>query len=125
MVKNKIIWALHPQFYSTQLKLPNNHSKIILTVTKNKNKTIFKIKPLDHKTIGVTDIIINSKSRIKKIIQKIKKRKDTGNTLTLKESNPHSNLSLLINFELIKILIPPIIIGTNKEIKKYIIITHI
>jgi hypothetical protein len=64
----------------------------------------------------VTDIIINSKSKIKKIIQKTKKRKDTGNTLTLKESNPHSNLSDLINFELIKNLAPPITIGIIKEI---------
>jgi hypothetical protein len=112
-------------FYSTHLNLPNNHSIIILKVTKNKNNTIFKMKPLDQTIIGVIDIIINSKSKIKKIIQKIKKRNDTGNTLTLKESNPHSNLSLLINFDLIKNLINPIIIGTNKEIIKYNNITHI
>ena len=64
------------------------------------------------------DIIINSKSKIKKIIQKIKKRRDTGNTLTLKESNPHSKESILINLELIKNLPKPIINGTNKEINK-------
>jgi hypothetical protein len=98
---------------------------IILKVTKNKKTTIFKIKPLAHITKGVTDIRINSKSKIKKIIQKIKKRKDTGNTLTLKESNPHSNISLLINFELTRTLASPITIGTIKEINKYINITHI
>ena len=71
------------------------------------------------------DIIINSKSRIKKIMQKIKKRRETGNTLTLKESNPHSKDSVFINFDLINNL--PIIIrlGTNKEIKKYVNISHI
>ena len=67
-------------------------------------------------TIGVTDIIINSKSKIKKIIQKTKKRKETGKTLTLKESNPHSNLSALINLDLTKNLPIPITIGTNTEI---------
>jgi hypothetical protein len=76
------------------------------------------IKPLSHKTKGLTDMIINSKSKIKKIIQKIKKRSETGNTLTLKESNPHSNLSILINFDLTKSLPTPITIGTNKEINK-------
>ena len=75
------------------------------------------IKPLDQITIGVTDIIINSKSRTKKIIQKIKKRNETGNTLTLKESNPHSKPSLLINLELTKKLKAPIIKGTSIEIK--------
>lgn len=64
------------------------------------------------------DIIINSKSRIKKIMQKIKKRRETGNTLTLKESNPHSKESILINLDLIKNLARAIIIGTNKEINK-------
>jgi len=109
----------HPQFnYSTQLKLPNNHSINILKVTKNKKITILIIKPFIHNTKGVIDIIINSKSKIKKIIQKIKKRKDTGNTLTLKESNPHSNESVLINFDLIKNLPIPIIAGTIKEINK-------
>ena len=83
------------------------------------------IKPVDHIIIGVTDIIINSKSRIKKIIQKIKNRKETGNTLTLKESNPHSNLSILINFELTKILNKPIILGIIREINKYNPIIHI
>jgi len=83
------------------------------------------IKPLDHKTIGVIDIIINSKSKIKKIIQKIKNRKDTGNTLTLKESNPHSKLSILINFILTKNLATPIIKGIIKEIITYIIKIHI
>jgi len=85
-------------------------------VTKNKKIIIFKIKPLDHKTKGVTDIIINSKSKIKKIIQKIKKRSDTGKTLTLKESNPHSKESELINFDLTKNLATPIITGTTKAI---------
>jgi len=94
-------------------------------VTRNKNTTIFRIKPLAHITKGVIDIIINSKSKIKKIIQKIKNRKETGKTLTLKESNPHSKVSVLINFELIKNLINPIIAGTKKEINKYINITHI
>lgn len=64
------------------------------------------------------DIIINSKSKIKKIMQKIKKRRETGNTLTLKESNPHSKESILINLDLIKNLPKPIIIGTIKEINK-------
>jgi len=104
--------ALHPQLsYSTHLNLPNIHSITILTVTKNKKITIFTINPLTHITSGVTDMIINSKSKIKKIIQKIKKRNDTGNTLTLKESKPHSNLSALINFDLTKNLPTPIIIG--------------
>ena len=68
--------------------------------------------------MGVIDIKINSKSKIKKIIQNTKKRNDTGKTLTLKESNPHSNASVLINLELINNL--PIIIkpGTMKEINK-------
>jgi len=109
---------LHPQFYSTHLRLPNNHSIIILKVTKNKKITILIINPLAHITKGVTDIIINSKSKIKKIIQKIKKRSDTGNTLTLKESNPHSKLSALINLDVTKKLIKPIIAGSNKEINK-------
>jgi len=94
-------------------------------VTKNKKITIFTIKPLDHITKGVTDIIINSKSKIKKIIQKIKNRNETGNTLTLKESKPHSNPSVLINLDLINKLPSAIIAGTNKEINKYIIIIHI
>ncbi len=67
----------------------------------------------------MTDIIINSKSKIKKIIQKIKKRKDTGNTLTLKESNPHSNPSEDINLVLTKNLIIPITIGIIIEINTY------
>lgn len=75
--------------------------------------------------MGVTDIIINSKSKIRKIIQKIKKRKDTGKTLTLNESNPHSNLSELINFELTKSLPKPITAGTIKEINTYIKKIHI
>lgn len=75
-------------------------------------------KPLPHITIGVTDIIINSKSKIKKIMQKIKNRKETGNTLTLKESKPHSKASALINFDLIKNLPKAIIAGTTKEINK-------
>ena len=114
----------HPS-YSTQLNLPNNHSINILSVTKNKNTIIFKIKPEDHITNGVTDIMINSKSKIKKIIQKIKKRKETGNTLTLKESNPHSNPSVLINFDLTKNLPKPISKGTIIEINTYNIIIHI
>lgn len=109
---------VHPQFYSIQLSLPNIHSPSILTVTKNKKITIFTIKPVDHKIIGVTDIIISSKSKIKKMIQKIKKRKDTGNTLTLKESNPHSKVSFLINLELTKNLNKPINKGILKEISK-------
>lgn len=68
--------------------------------------------------MGVKDIIINSKSKIKKIIQKTKNRNDTGKTLTLKESNPHSNESFLINFELINKLPNNIKIGTIKEINK-------
>jgi hypothetical protein len=97
----------------------------MLNVTRERKITIFTIKPLDHITKGVTDMIISSKSKIKKIIQKIKKRKDTGNTLTLKESKPHSKPSVLINFDLTNKLIRPIIIGTNKEINKYNLITHI
>lgn len=104
--------------YSTHLSLPNNHSSNILTVTKNKKITIFTINPLDQTTNGVTDIMINSKSKIKKIIQKIKKRKETGKTLTLKESKPHSNLSLLINLEETNILPKPINAGTTIEINK-------
>lgn len=74
--------------------------------------------PLDHITIGVTDIIINSKSKIKKIIQKTKKRSETGKTLTLNESKPHSNLSDLINLALTKNLPIPITIGIITEINK-------
>jgi len=85
-------------------------------VTKNKKIIIFTIKPLDQTTIGATDIIISSKSKIKKMIQKIKKRRDTGKTLTLKESKPHSNPSVLMNLDLTKKLINPIIIGTTIEI---------
>jgi len=114
-----------PPVYSTQLKLPNNHSIIILTVTKNKKITILTTKPLDHIVNGVTDIIINSKSKIKKIIQKIKNRKETGNTLTLKESNPHSKPSALMNLEETKNLPKPIIVGTKTEINKYNLIIHI
>ena len=62
-------------------------------------------------------MIINSKSKIKKIMQKIKKRKETGNTLTLKESNPHSKESALMTFAISNSLSPPIIIGTIKAIK--------
>jgi len=91
---------------------------IILTVTNNKKITIFKINPLDHTINGVTDIMINSKSKIKKIIQNTKKRNETGKTLTLKESNPHSKVSDLINLELIKKLINPITKGTIIEINK-------
>jgi len=94
-------------------------------VTKNKKITILIIKPLDHITKGVTDIIINSKSKIRKMIQKIKKRRETGNTLTLKESKPHSKVSLLINLDLTKILPNPMIKGTNKAINKYNNIIHI
>jgi len=119
------LWALSPSVYSTHLRLPNNHSIIILKVTKNKKTTILIIKPFIHRTKGVTDIIISSKSKIKKIIQKIKNRKETGKTLTLKESNPHSKVSLLINLELTKNLATPITNGKIKEIIKYTIIIHI
>ncbi len=61
-------------------------------------------------------MIINSKSKIKKMIQKIKNRNDTGKTLTLKESKPHSNPSMLINLDLTIKLINPMIIGTKIEI---------
>jgi hypothetical protein len=115
---SKVVWALSPPVYSTQLNLPNNHSMIILNVTKNKKITILIIKPFAHITIGVTDMIMSSKSKIKKIIQKIKNRKETGKTLTLKESNPHSKPSTLINLDLIKILPKPIIAGTTTEINK-------
>lgn len=112
-------------FYSTHLNLPNNHSINILTVTKVKKITIFKINPFHHITIGVTDIKISSKSKIKKIIQKTKNRKETGKTLTLKESKPHSKVSFLINLELI-INLPSIIKpGTIKEINTYLNKTHI
>jgi len=63
-------------------------------------------------------MIINSKSNTKKIIQKIKKRKETGKILTLNESKPHSNLSALINFDLIKNLIKHMTAGTTIEINK-------
>jgi hypothetical protein len=117
-------YRYHP-FYSTQLKLPNNHSINMLIVTILKKTTIFKINPFHHKTMGVTDIIISSKSRIKKMIQNTKKRKETGNTLTLKESNPHSKDSEFMNFDLSSNLPIIIILGTTKEIKKYVIINHI
>ena len=58
-------------------------------------------------------------------MQNTKNRKDTGKTLTLKESNPHSNASFLINLELISNLPNNINLGTNKEINKYLNITHI
>ena len=83
------------------------------------------MNPFIHNTKGVIDMIINSKSKIKKIIQKIKKRKDTGKTLTLKESNPHSKESVLINLDLIKKLPIPITAGTSKEINKYTNKIHI
>ncbi len=51
-------------------------------------------------------------------MQKIKKRRDTGKTLTLKESKPHSKVSALINLDLTKKLIKPIILGTKTEINK-------
>ncbi len=76
------------------------------------------INPFDHKTKGVTDMIINSKSRIRKIIQKIKNRRETGKTLTLKESKPHSNESVLIDFLLTNKLASPITKGTKIEINK-------
>lgn len=104
--------------YSIHLNLPYSHSTNILTVTKNKKITILIINPDLHIIRGVTDIIISSKSKIKKIIQKTKKRKDTGKTLTLKESKPHSKPSDLINFELTKNLNKPIILGTRIEINK-------
>jgi hypothetical protein len=104
--------------YSTHLKLPNHHSKIKLNVTNNKKIIILIMKPLAHITKGVIDIIISSRSKIKKIIQKIKKRRETGNTLTLNESKPHSKVSLLINFDLTIILPNPIIKGINKAINK-------
>jgi hypothetical protein len=107
-----------PPVYSTQLRLPKNHSINILNVTNNKKITILTTKPLDHKTKGATDIIINSKSKIRKIIQKIKKRKETGNTLTLNESNPHSKVSLLIILALIRNLKIPMTNGTTIEINK-------
>lgn len=73
--------------------------------------------PCHHITIGVIDIIINSKSKIKKIIQKTKNRKETGKTLTLKESNPHSKESTFIDF-VINITLPTNINnGTNLAIK--------
>ncbi len=55
---------------------------------------------------------------MRKIIQKIKNRKETGKTLTLKESNPHSNVSTLIGFLLTKTLAIPITKGTKTEINK-------
>jgi hypothetical protein len=79
---------------------------------------MFTINPLDQITKGVNDIIISSKSKIKKIIQNIKNRNDTGNTLTLKESKPHSKLSLLINFDLTRNLPMPITTGIINEINK-------
>ena len=70
-------------------------------------------------------MIINSKSKIKKIIQKTKKRKDTGKTLTLNESKPHSKESVFMNLVLNRSLPRTIILGTNKEIKKYTNKIHI
>jgi hypothetical protein len=90
----------------------------MLTVTNVKKITILMINPELHKTKGVKDIIINSRSKIKKIIQKIKKRNDTGNTLTLKESKPHSKVSALILLLINAILRAPIILGTINEINK-------
>lgn len=116
---NKGRGALSPPVYSTQLSLPYNHSITILNVTKVRKITIFTTNPLAQITIGVIDMIINSKSKIRKIIQKIKNRNETGNTLTLKESNPHSNLSVFINFALIKKLPNPITNGITIEINKY------
>jgi len=52
------------------------------------------------------------------MIQNTKNRNDTGKTLTLKESNPHSKLSAAINLDLTKNLINPIITGTKTEINK-------
>lgn len=112
-------------FYSTHLNLPYNHSTIILTVTNLKKITIFNTNPCHHITIGVTDIKISSKSKIKKIIQKTKNRKETGNTLTLKESKPHSKASILSGFVINKILPKPITLGTIILINTYITITHI
>jgi len=114
----KKAWNSPTPYYSTHLNLPKSHSINILKVTNNKKTTIFTIKPLDHITKGVIDIIINSKSKIKKIIQKTKNRKETGNTLTLKESNPHSNPSLLINLDLTNTLPTPMTTGTKNEINK-------
>jgi len=48
----------------------------------------------------------------------MKNRRETGNTLTLKESNPHSKPSFLINLELTKNLPKAIIAGTKIEINK-------
>ena len=90
----------------------------MLKVTIVKNTTIFTISPFHHRIIGVTDIIINSKSKIKKIIQNTKKRKETGKTLTLNESNPHSKDSAFINFDLNNNLPIIINVGTIKEIPK-------
>lgn len=116
MSKTVDFWALSP-FYSTQLNLPKSHSNNILIVTINKKIIMFKIKPFHHKTMGVTDMMINSKSRIRKMIQKTKKRNETGNTLTLNESNPHSKDSVFMNLDL-KTSLPAIInLGTSKEIK--------
>lgn len=79
---------------------------------------MFTINPEDQMIIGEIDIIINSKSKIKKIIQKIKNRRDTGNTLTLNESNPHSKESVLINLELTNNLPNLITAGITIEINK-------
>ena len=87
-------------------------------MTRKRKITIFTIKPLDQITIGVTDIIINSKSKIKKMIQKIKKRNETGKILTLNESKPHSKPSELINLDLTKNLPKPMAIGIIIEINK-------
>jgi hypothetical protein len=83
------------------------------------------MKPELHMTIGVIDIIINSKSKIKKIIQKIKKRNETGNTLTLNESKPHSNVSAFIDLLIRSKLKIPIILGTIKAINIYVKNNHI
>jgi hypothetical protein len=85
-------------------------------VTSSKNTTILTKKPVHHITIGVNDIMISSKSKTRKIIQKTKNRNDTGSTLTLNESNPHSNKSVCCALVESNQLINIIILGTIKEI---------
>ncbi len=80
--------------------------------------------PNDIKT-GHIKTTTSSKSKIKKITQNIKKRRETGNTPTLEESNPHSKRSVTkIDFIANKLTIN-IKKGIKNLTNKLIIKTHI
>lgn len=74
-------------------------------------------KPFNINLRGHKNIETNSVSKIKKITQNIRNRKETGNTLTLKESNPHSKISKLKCDLLIITLTITIIKGISKGIR--------